>query len=79
MLPVRVRPNLQKLLSLYRRERIIKYRHAIKLHNGDQVTIKATREVVTCLSVFNNQSQRLVVLSAMTADGYRQLTHLEVE
>lgn len=53
--------------------------HAKDLHNGDQVTIDDTGEVVTVIDAYvSPENPGYVVIEAMTADGFKQMSHLEV-
>lgn len=54
------------------------YSHARKLHNGDEVTIKKTREVVKVLTaVVERKTVRLDVQSSR--DGFQTLLHTDVK
>lgn len=51
-------------------------RYAKQLHNGDQVTIKETKETVEVIST--EVKDDLIVVYAMTENGYSTLTHKEI-
>lgn len=55
--------------------------HAKKLHNGDEVEIKETGEIVTVSDVQAHGVSpfRVVWITAMTNDGWRTLTHREIK
>lgn len=47
----------------------MKYRDAKKLHNGDEVQLKSTGEIVTVSAVTELEGKTLLI-SAMTNDGW---------
>lgn len=51
-------------------------KYAKKLHNGDQITVKETKEVT---DVQNTECQEKDVwVFAMTSEGYSRLHHTEI-
>ena len=52
------------------------YQFAKQLHNGDEVTIKETNEVVTVIATIVEEKD--VWIEAMTNDGFKQLHHREI-
>lgn len=52
------------------------YQFAKQLHNGDEVTIKETQEVVVVISTIVQEKD--VFIEAMTSEGFRQLHHQEI-
>ena len=58
------------------------FNQAKKLHNGDEVTIKETGEVVTVLSAYveNPNNKQVVFIDTCSKDyGFRILSHTEVK
>lgn len=57
-------------------EILMTYQFAKQLHNGDEVTIKETQEVVVVISTIVQEKD--VFIEAMTSEGFRQLHHQEI-
>jgi hypothetical protein len=55
----------------------MKFSQAKRLQPGDEVTIKATNEIVTIISM-KQKSGCNIMIDAMTKDGFRTLYHDEV-
>lgn len=47
----------------------MKYRDAKKLHNGDEVQLKSTGEVLT-VSATTELANKVILISAMTSEGW---------
>jgi len=54
----------------------MKYAEAKRLHAGDEVTIKATNEIVVITSI--KQKGKYIMIDVMTRDGMRSLYHDEI-
>lgn len=52
-------------------------RFAKKLHEGDEVTVKETKEIVKVHSVVTEANN--VTIEVFTKDGWRKFTHKEVQ
>lgn len=58
----------------------MKLRDAKKLHNGDQVTIEDTGETVEIMDAYQHpDNPHFVLVDAMTSEGFKTLTHLEIQ
>jgi len=55
--------------------------YARELHNGDEVIWKETGEILTVLIFFQCKvaTEKYHCIEAMTSDGYRVLSHLDIE
>lgn len=54
----------------------MKYTEAKRLHVGDEVTIKATNEIVIITNI--KQKGKYIMIDAMTRTGIRSLYHDEI-
>jgi len=55
--------------------------YARELHNGDEVIWKETGEILTVVTVYTWEvaPEKYHCIEAMTSDGYRVLSHLDIE
>lgn len=54
------------------------YKQAKRLHNHDEITIKATKEIVKVISIENIPEFKRVIIYATVAGTFTQLIHTEI-
>ena len=58
----------------------MQFRHAKKLHSGDEVSVIDIEECVTVIQthIVDDAARKVVLIDAMTSRGFKQFSHLDV-